>query len=947
MPQLPPMFRPGRGLPALAILCAVLSPAGAWGQTAGPTPPAPAWERLLPPAMRHAVAPSTPASGARAPQPNFLGVGPASATEIAGEWFELPPVPRVSHSVIYDPVRDRMVILSGSAAYAPDFFGDAFYLSLGEDRWGTYATQGSATDGQSAIYDPVNDRIVLFGGYCGPPGPFDGPCYSSSLCLLPADGTTPPTWRHLWDVQPAGRAHHTAVYDPVRRRMLVMMGQSGVAPGAFNDVWALSLDGAPIWSPLQPSGTPPPAGGHYRAVYDAGSDRVILFSPSGPLWSLTLAPEPAWAPLAASGAGPPTAGSLEVVLDAARGRALVFRGAGDVWALTFSNPPAWSSIPGGAESPQGLADYSLMLDPVRGRLLVYGGAIADRGQVASLWELALTGGSGWHRSAVTDPPSRIGHALAYDSRRGRAVLLAGLEEESGQMADMTPWVFHPGCDARWTPLPVEGTPPSPRWFSTVVYDPARDRVLVLGGETSDNQYLEDLWELAFSPVPTWRQLAVEGSGPGARVAPATVYDAGRDRVILTGGFGPQGFFDMQPWELSLGTPMRWSPIMALGSPPAGRVLPACAYDAIRQRMLVQGGLDAATSDALTDFWSLSLAGPPTWTRLPDLSDATNSPSIALLHDATGDRVLALVSSYEGVLPYAYALDGSRPWQFVAACYPNGPGDCFFDCKGPPFVDYAQAIYDPASERAVLFGGRSLWPAQLWSGTWFLPLRAPVRQVEVAVRDCGDTPVIRPGVHGLLPATFFGAPATGAICSPFVAEQVNVATLTFAGAPVAHTGDGADMAQLEDVNGDGLTDLSVMFERASMKLQPADTLAVVEGRLLSGERFRSEVAVRILLEHAKLRPDPDTPALPPRLAVRAAATPASGTLRLVVELPSAAPARLDVLDVRGRRVRDVELNGRAAGRLELDLGREGLRAGVYLVRVRQGSASATAKSVLLD
>jgi hypothetical protein len=51
---------------------------------------------------------------------------------------------------------------------------------------------------------------------------------------------------------PGARLLHTAIYDPVRDRMLVFGGSDGT--GFLNDVWALSLAGSLAWSALAPAG---------------------------------------------------------------------------------------------------------------------------------------------------------------------------------------------------------------------------------------------------------------------------------------------------------------------------------------------------------------------------------------------------------------------------------------------------------------------------------------------------------------------------------------------------------------------------------------------------------------------------------------------------------------------------------------------------------------------
>ena len=69
-------------------------------------------------------------------------------------------------------------------------------------------------------------------------------------------------------------------------------------------------------------------------------------------------------------------------------------------------------------------------------------------------------------------------------------------------------------------------------------------------------------------------------------------------------------------------------------------------------------------------------------------------------------------------------------------------------------------------------------------------------------------------------------------------------------------------------------------------------------------------------------------------------PSSHDLSTAFSLPAAAPARLEVLDVSGRRVWSREVGTLGAGRHVVSL--PALRSGVYMVRLTQGSRSATTR-----
>lgn len=81
----------------------------------------------------------------------------------------------------------------------------------------------------------------------------------------------------------------------------------------------------------------------------------------------------------------------------------------------------------------------------------------------------------------------------------------------------------------------------------------------------------------------------------------------------------------------------------------------------------------------------------------------------------------------------------------------------------------------------------------------------------------------------------------------------------------------------------------------------------------------------------------------------AANPARGRALVVdVALPSADPARLEVLDVMGRRVAMRELGSLGTGRHRVDLGAgQRFAPGVYLLRLTQGNDARVARVTVID
>jgi hypothetical protein len=217
--------------------------------------------------------------------------------------FALPdgPAPRDQHSAIYDLPRRRVLVFGGEELHSQDYPGH-YSLTLSNEVWeltteGTPAWNVVVPDGipptpraqHTAIYDPLGDRMVIFGGYVGVPG------YSSEVWELSLSGT--PTWTMLSTAgtAPSPRGSHSAIYDPVRHRMLVFGGYTPYS--SKNDTWELTLTGTPTWNELHPTGVlPTPRSGHV-AAYDPLRDRMLIYGgccDSNEVWSLDLAGSNGW-----------------------------------------------------------------------------------------------------------------------------------------------------------------------------------------------------------------------------------------------------------------------------------------------------------------------------------------------------------------------------------------------------------------------------------------------------------------------------------------------------------------------------------------------------------------------------------------------------------------------------------------------------------------------------
>ena len=217
-------------------------------------------------------------------------------------------------AAVYDSKRDRMIVVHGNDGVAPAFRnGGVWALDLsGRPRWRALAPAGpgpAPRSAHTAVYDPRNDRVVVFGGTT--------PEFSDELWELRLDGRV--AWRRL-DLagpRPSAREEHCAAFDPERHEMLLYGGvgsgtdYAGGTILALHDAWALALDPVPHWRQL-PDGPDPFGRWGHRAVFDPVARHMIIHGGWG--WTgstLALASPPATrrAPIAAASAPAPNAPS--------------------------------------------------------------------------------------------------------------------------------------------------------------------------------------------------------------------------------------------------------------------------------------------------------------------------------------------------------------------------------------------------------------------------------------------------------------------------------------------------------------------------------------------------------------------------------------------------------------------------------------------------------------
>ncbi len=514
------------------------------------------------------------------------------------------------------------------------------------------------------VYDPVRQRVLLFGGTAG------------TGVLEPLadtwewDGTS---WTQLFPAaSPPARYGHTMVYDTQNKRMLLFGGIGVGGQLAAPDLWA--WDGN-TWARLTPTGNVPPARQLHAMAYDSDRQMLMLF---GGLGSTVLTTAPlrdtwewngtAWTQR--TPAGSPTARQNHAMTyDVARKKVVLYGGTNlsDFWEWDGNN---WTMRTVAAVWPGVQAGHAMTYDSTRQKVVLFGTS-------NSIWEWD---GTVWVKFAPTTKPTWAsqGPAFAYDAARQKVVLFGGSGKNETWAWDGASWT-------RLDAVPVL----TARYGHTMAYDPVLQQVLLFGGR-DNSAYFNDTW--VWNPqTASWSKLSPAQSPP-ARIYHTMVYDAARQQIVLFGGLSTStALGDTWVWD---GT--TWAQRTPATSPSA-RYNYAMAYDSVRQCVVLVGGTSGSTETWEWDgtTWANRTPANP----VPTFSGSSNP----MAYDATRQRIVLYTTSAQ-----TWEWDGSS-WTQITPASSSKP------------VAGGAMIYDSARQRIMLFGGTNTNQLWEWDGTNWTPI----------------------------------------------------------------------------------------------------------------------------------------------------------------------------------------------------------------------------------
>jgi PKD repeat protein len=213
-------------------------------------------------------------------------------------------------------------------------------------------------------------------------------------------------------------------------------------------------------------------------------------------------------------------------------------------------------------------------------------------------------------------------------------------------------------------------------------------------------------------APAWSLLPAAGGPPAARQAMARGYDPATHRLVIFGGQNGTGSVvgNTSPdvWVLTnadgnaVGS--TWTLLSPGNAPPPGQYFQSSWYDAARNRLIVAGGVSAATGAATNAVWALTnangIGGTPQWINLiPEGAPGSPSGFAArpAAYDAASNRAMIVEFGTTNLwlVTNANGLGGASTYSRVSIG--GGPGIV---------TDNLDAPYDAANHRFSIVSSAS-------------------------------------------------------------------------------------------------------------------------------------------------------------------------------------------------------------------------------------------------
>jgi len=329
----------------------------------------------------------------------------------ANTWTQKSPVTKPSarhaHAMVYDPDTKRIILFGGGTGSNND---ETWVYDVTVNTWSkkSPSTKPSARHAHGMVYDTANNKVVLFGG-------FDGSTEEQDTWMYDVTGNI---WsKKSPSTKPSGRRSHAMAYDPVNEKVVLFGG--GGTSGLLDDTWVYDYT-TNTWTNKTTSADKPPAGGYSGMVYDSASNTIVLFRGDGSTqrfddtWLYDVATY-TWTERS-KGVKPDKRYSYSMAYDSVNNKVVLFGGdkgndnrADDTWIYDVSSDTWTQKNP--STKPSAREGHAMVYDSANNKIILFGGYDSN-GNDDETWVYDLAADTWTKKSPSAKPSARVMHTMA-------------------------------------------------------------------------------------------------------------------------------------------------------------------------------------------------------------------------------------------------------------------------------------------------------------------------------------------------------------------------------------------------------------------------------------------------------------------------------------------------------------------------------------------------------
>ena len=332
----------------------------------------------------------------------------------------------------------QMTIVSGISEPEMDLSNDL----LESEEFGPYWEKLNLTISPSArrhsalVYDSENKKTILFGGLGASSVNYDDTWVFDSNTM---------NWTQMHpNNSPYGRYGHTMVFDPVTNKIILFGGYGNGKDLA--ETWTYDYV-TNNWTEVTPTNSPS-ARKYHSMVYDNINNIVLMhggYNVADETWSYDTTSNE-WINMNITG-GPGANNGAYYSFDQDNGQFIVSGGytdPNDTWAYDYKSN-TWTDL-NSTNEPTKRRSYSsnMFYDPIMKRSIFYGGVsgVSSANAYDEIWSFDYDENSWYQINSTNTPGGRWLHGMAYESYSDVVILFGGnVDTDASSMSDET-WILY-------------------------------------------------------------------------------------------------------------------------------------------------------------------------------------------------------------------------------------------------------------------------------------------------------------------------------------------------------------------------------------------------------------------------------------------------------------------------------------------------------------------------